>query len=168
MKLIWCTASVIFFPFDYTAGKFMQSNVIWQYCITSPYRILSVLGASVSHINDLYSLPILQKHTKMTDEQTTFFCRVFLLMTHLVGCCGIDWDMRRLKSGANTEGCDILILNSKSYSYLPKIQPQILNLIFNILSNIFNIPLLSFSTLLYNFSYRLDFQVNWKCICCTD
>lgn len=77
-----------------------------------------------------------------------FFCTVFLLMTHLAGYCGIDWSMRRLKSGANTEDCDILILNSNSHSLLkislPKIQPQILNLFFNILSTIFIVPFLSF------------------------
>lgn len=73
VKLIWCTAPVIFFfQFDYTAEKFMQSIVIWQYCIISPYRILSVLGAKVSHINDLHSLPVLQKHTKVTEECNSF------------------------------------------------------------------------------------------------
>lgn len=111
VKLIWCTASVIFFPFDYTAEKFMQSVVIWQYCITSLYRILSVLGAKVSHINDLYSLPVLQKHTKVTEECTTFFFffgMVFLLITHLAVCWAISWNMRMLQSRANTEDCDWL------------------------------------------------------------
>lgn len=83
----------------------------------------------------------------MTDEQTTFFCMVFLLMTPLEGCCGIDWNVRRMKFAENPEECDILILNSKSYSFLkiwlPRIQAQILNLLFNILSSIFNVPFLS-------------------------
>lgn len=71
-NLMHCTCDFFFFQFDYAAEKFMQSIVIWQYCIISPYRILSVLGAKVSHINDLYSLPVLQKHTKVTEE-----CNIF-------------------------------------------------------------------------------------------
>lgn len=52
----------------------MQSNVIWNNCMISLYGILSVLGASVSHINDLYNinkmpLPVLKKHAKITNEQ---------------------------------------------------------------------------------------------------
>lgn len=84
----------------------------------------------------------------MSDEQTSISCMLFFSMTPLAGCCGIDWTMRRLKSGANTEDRNVFILNSNSYSLLkislPKIKPQILNLLSNILSNIFNVPFLSF------------------------
>lgn len=138
MKLIWCTASVNFFPFHYTAEKFMQSNVIWNNCMISLYGILSVMGASVSHINDLCNLskiplPVLEKHAKMTDKHPFLFPTVFLLITHLVGCWGIDWNLRRLMSGANPEDSDIPNLNSDSYSLL-KISLPISNPKFSVCS----------------------------------
>lgn len=129
-NLMHCICN-FFFPFHYTAEKFMQSNVISNNCMVNLYGILSVLGTSFSYINDLYNinkipLPVVEKCAKMTDKQPPFFFLTFLLLIiHLVGCWGIDWNMRRLKSGVKPEDYDIPNLNSDSYSLLKLSLPKI-------------------------------------------
>lgn len=118
-----------FLPFHYTAEKFMQPDVIWNNCMISLYGILSVLGASVSYINDLHninkiSLPVLEKCAKMTDKQPPFFTYSFPFNNSFSGLLGI-WNMRTLKSGVNPEDSDIPNRNSDSYSWLKISLPKI-------------------------------------------